>query len=390
MKQLIQPEEAFQLIKLHWPKKKTHCVHLLSASECILSEAIFLDRDQPPFDRVMMDGYALRLEDWNSGTRTFQVSSIQSAGEPAHTLEKPNSCIEIMTGAVLPHHCNVVIPYEKSKRADALVTFSELNVVPFLNVHRKGTDRKMNERILDEGTCIGPVEIGILAAIGRHEVPVYSPLKMAIVATGNELVQVHEIPEEFQIRSTNKETLTVLFRAHGARVEHFHIHDNIQSLQDFILKESELFDIICFTGGVSMGKYDFLPQVLANQNAELLFHGIQQKPGKPMLAAKFKNTLVLGLPGNPVSAIHCATRYVLPLLNTAAATVVLEQEVHNNSNLVHYKPVQRTNNTVHVLEQNGSGDFMGLIGMDGFIEVPAQTHLTMGATATFFSLYPQR
>ncbi|MFM2195169.1 MAG: hypothetical protein RL092_769, partial [Bacteroidota bacterium] len=95
-------------------------------------------------------------------------------------------------------------------------------------------------------------------------------------------------------------------------------------------------------------------------------------------------------PGNPVSAIHCATRYVLPLLNTAVGTVVLEQEVHNNSNLVHYKPVQRTNNTVHVLEQNGSGDFMGLIGMDGFIEVPAQTHLSIGATATFFSLYPQR
>lgn len=387
MKQLIQPEEAFQLTQQHWPEKKTHHVPLLSASNCILSEAIFIDRDQPPFDRVMMDGYALRLEDWNLGIRTYQVSSIQSAGEPAHTLEKPNTCIEIMTGAVLPHHCNVVIPYEKSNRVHASVTFSELNVEPFLNVHQRGTDRKKNERILNEGTCIGPVEIGILASIGMHNVPVYSSIQIAVVATGNELIQVNETPLDHQIRSSNKETLTVLLESHGARVSHFHLPDSEQSLHEFIQNEIDHFDLVCFTGGVSMGKFDFLPQALANQNAELLFHGIQQKPGKPMLAAKLKNTLVLGLPGNPVSAIHCATRYVLPLLNSKVEKLIIDQEIKNNSNLVHYKPVKRKNNCAQVIHQNGSGDFMGLLGMDGFIEVPANTILTSGTAVTFFSLY---
>ncbi|MFN5092275.1 MAG: molybdopterin molybdotransferase MoeA [Bacteroidota bacterium] len=390
MKQLIQPEEAFQLIQQHWPKKKTHRVPLLTASNCILSEAIFLDRDQPPFDRVMMDGYALRMEDWNLGIRTFQVSSIQSAGEPAHTLEKTNACIEIMTGAVLPHHCNVVIPYEKSKRVDSSVTFSELNVVPFLNVHQRGTDRKKNECILDEGTCIGPIEIGILAAIGMLNVPVYSTIQIAVVSTGNELVQIHEKPLDHQIRSSNKETLTVLLESHGAHVSHFHLPDSEQCLQEFIQNEMNHFEMVCFTGGVSMGKYDFLPQALANEKAELLFHGIQQKPGKPMLAATLRNTLVLGLPGNPVSVIHCATRYVLPLLNSKVETLVLDQEIQNNSNLVHFKPVKRKDNCAQVINQNGSGDFMGLKGMDGFIEVPANTILTSGAPVTFFSLFPQR
>jgi len=335
----------------------------------------------------MMDGYALRLEDWNLGIRTYQVSSIQSAGEPALTLEKPNTCIEIMTGAVLPHHCNVVIPYEKSNRVHASVTFSELNVVPFLNVHQRGTDRKKNERILNEGTCIGPVEIGILASIGMHNVPVYSSIQIAVVATGNELIQVNETPLDHQIRSSNKETLTVLLESHGARVSHFHLPDSEQSLHEFIQNDIDHFDLVCFTGGVSMGKFDFLPQALANQNAELLFHGIQQKPGKPMLAAKLKNTLVLGLPGNPVSAIHCATRYVLPLLNSKVEKLIIDQEIKNNSNLVHYKPVKRKNNCAQVIHQNGSGDFMGLLGMDGFIEVPANTILTSGTAVTFFSLY---
>ncbi len=390
MKHLIQPAEAFNILKDHWPSQKIISIDLMSSLNHILAESIYLDRDQPPFDRVMMDGYAIRLMDWASGVRSFQVSGIQAAGEPSLKLNAAGNCIEIMTGAVLPENCDVVIPYEKTIRKDTLVSFEIDEIKPFLNVHRKGIDRKKNECVIEANTIIGPIEIGILASVGKNQVSVFAPLNMALVATGSELVQINESPKDYQIRSTNKETLSALMQAHGARVESFHLPDHEEKLHHFIQNKIDQFDVICFTGGVSMGMFDFLPQVLKDKRAEILFHGISQKPGKPMLAAKYKNSLIIGLPGNPVSAILCAVRYLLPLLSKNEKSVLLKQEIQNDSNLTQFKPVRLENNMAYMVSQNGSGDFMGLLGVDGFIEIPSKTHLDSASKVNFFSLDQQK
>jgi molybdopterin molybdotransferase len=390
MKKLITPAEAFELIQTNWPELKTELIPIQEALNRTLAESVFADRDQPPFNRVMMDGFAINSKDWKLGTRAFIWEGIQAAGAAPKTRSLKNSCIEIMTGSVLPENCDAVIPYEKSNRKNNNVEFEIDEVTFFMNIHSKGQDKKKGQELLTSGVKIGPIEIGVLAACGVHKIKVFSKLKMAIVSTGDELVAIHEAPNDYQIRSSNKETLASLFELAGLESSLFHLPDNTDLVEQFVTQTIKNFDLICLSGGVSMGKYDFIPSALERLNAKTLFHGIAQKPGKPMLACTLKNKLVIGLPGNPVSALLGATRYILPLLEINRKEmqgVILNEIIKNNSSLFLYKPAVLKGKTAHLISQNGSGDFMGILGMDGFVEIPPMAHDSENIN---FNFYPIR
>ena len=190
MKELVTPSVAFQKISEVFPKPTEETVALHLASGRTLAEKVCSDRDQPPFNRVMMDGYAFKLSAWEKGIREFFVEGIQAAGQPPSTLKDENSCIEVMTGAVLPNECSVVIQYEKSIRKEDCVQFQIEEPKHFQNIHAKGFDQKQGDEILKEGTAIGPLEIAALASVGKAKVKVFKQFSVAIVSTGNELVEV--------------------------------------------------------------------------------------------------------------------------------------------------------------------------------------------------------
>jgi len=374
MKELISPEEAFQIVKNQFPNLHVESVPLASSSGRELAENVFSDRDQPPFHRVMMDGYAIQFSSWEKGIREFYVEGIQAAGEAPQTLKEENGCIEIMTGAVLPNDCSVVIQYEKSIRKENSVQFQIEEVKSFQNIHAKGFDKKSGELILKEGAVIGPLEMACLASVGKTRVKVKKRFNVAVVSTGNELVEVHETPSDHEIRSSNLEMLLSLLKPYGEQISVFRLSDDEQETTHFIQYELEHFDIVCFSGGVSKGKYDFVAKALEENGIDKHFHGVKQKPGKPFFFGSRNETVVFAFPGNPISVLHCATRYLIPQLkNDSIEEVKLKSSYLNKTELTVYLPafISTYKNGIRMAElihQNGSGDFMGATGANGFAE----------------------
>jgi len=375
MEELISPSAAFQKIVEVFPKLGEEVIALHLASGRTLAESVSSDRDQPPFHRVMMDGYAFQFSSWEKGIREFYVEGIQAAGEAPLTLKEESGCIEIMTGAVLPNDCSVVIQYEKSIRKGNSVQFQIEEVKPFQNVHAKGFDKKSGEVILKEGTVVGPLEMACLASVGKTKVKVKKRLNVAIVSTGNELVEVHETPSDYEIRSSNLEMLQSLLKPYCEQISVFRLSDDEQETTHFIQHELENFDIVCFSGGVSKGKYDFVAKALEENGIEKYFHGVKQKPGKPFFFGSKNETVVFAFPGNPISVLHCATRYLIPQLKyDSIEEVQLKTRYTNKSALTVYLPafISTDKNGMRMAElilQNGSGDYMGALGANGFVEV---------------------
>ncbi len=390
MEKLISPIEAFRIVKNQFPNLRDESVALASSSGRELAENIYSDRDQPPSHRVMMDGYAFQIAAWEKGIREFYVEGIQAAGEAPLTLKDENGCIEIMTGAVLPNECSVVIQYEKSIRKENSVQFQIEEVKSFQNIHAKGFDKKSGELILKEGTVVGPLEMACLASVGKARVKVKKRLNIAIVSTGNELVEVHETPCEFEIRSSNLEMLQSLLKPYCDQVSVFRLSDDEQETTHFIQRELENFDIVCFSGGVSKGKYDFVAKALEGNGIEKHFHGVKQKPGKPFFFGSKNETVVFAFPGNPMSVLHCATRYLIPQLNNnSIEEAQLKSNYTNRSALTVYLPafISTYKNGIRMAElilQNGSGDFMGAIGANGFIEILPNTEVKENDVLSFY------
>ena len=390
MQKLISPKEAFRIVKNQFPNLRDESVALASSSGRELAENIYSDRDQPPFHRVMMDGYAFQIAAWEKGIREFYVEGIQAAGEAPLTLKEESGCIEIMTGAVLPNDCSVVIQYEKSIRKENSVQFQIEEVKHFQNIHAKGFDKKFGEIILKEGTVIGPLEMACLASVGKTKVKVKKRLNIAIVSTGNELVEVHETPCEFEIRSSNLEMLQSLLKPYCDQVSVFRLSDDEQETTHFIQHELENFDIVCFSGGVSKGKYDFVAKALEGNGIQKHFHGVKQKPGKPFFFGSKNETVVFAFPGNPMSVLHCATRYLIPQLNNnSIEEAQLKSNYTNRLALTVYLPafISTYKNGIRMAElilQNGSGDFMGAIGANGFAEVLPNQEVKESEVISFY------
>jgi molybdopterin molybdotransferase len=390
MEKLISPDEAFRIVKNQFPNLKIESVALASSSGRELAENIYADRDQPPFHRVMMDGYAFQIAAWEKGIREFYVEGIQAAGEAPLTLKDENGCIEIMTGAVLPNDCSVVVQYEKSIRKEDIVQFQIEEVKHFQNIHKKGFDKKEADVVLNEGTVIGPLEMACLASVGKTKVKVKKRLNIAIVSTGNELVEVHETPSDFEIRSSNLEMLQSLLKPYCDQVSVFRLSDDEQETTHFIQHELENFDIVCFSGGVSKGKYDFVAKALEENGIEKHFHGVNQKPGKPFFFGIKNETVVFAFPGNPISVLHCATRFLLPQLNdNSIEEAQLNSNYSNRSALTVYLPafISTYKNGMRMAElilQNGSGDFMGSIGANGFVEVLPNQEVKENEVISFY------
>jgi len=382
---VLEPAQADELIGQQLQCLPIESLPLAQCAGAVLRENIYAERDQPPFDRVSMDGIALDSGTVRSGTRRLRIQATQAAGDPPLTLAEAGACIEVMTGAVVPAGCDSVVPVEQiSISSGSAEIGGDVAVDPWQNVHRRGSDSRQGALLLSAGAELRAPEIAIAASAGMARVRVSSQPMMAVISTGNELVEPGEPILPHQVRRSNTYAIAAALRSHGfQRVADDHILDDLSELRQRLKFHLETHDVLILTGGVSMGKMDLVPRALQDLGVRAVFHKVAQRPGKPMwFGVAGSGTAVFALPGNPVSAIVCLTRFVLPALFSAMGRTAPPPEkmalggpVNVGVPLTFFMPVR-----VEVDDwgrawavpkpTNGSGDFTALAGTDGFVELP--------------------
>lgn len=379
---MIRVEEASEIILGH--------ARLLPQEDCpidrvggrVLRELIYADRDFPPFDRVAMDGIAIQFSVFQEGMRRFEIEDQVPAGQQPAPLKRRNGCLEVATGAALPAGTDTVVPYEQIK-IDGEVAEIQIESVGFRqNVHRQGTDQKQGTTLLKPGRLLGPAELAILATVGKTSVAVSRPLRIAFVATGDELVTIEATPLPWQIRMSNAYALKNLLETHPVQVDTFHCLDDFYAIKNLVKEILEEYDVLMLSGGVSAGKRDFIPEVLQSSGVETLFHKVTQRPGKPMLFGQVPGgASVFALPGNPVSAFMCTCKYLIPWIEKTQGLnqppqewAFLQEPLEFKPDLTWFVPV-RIENQMGVLRAfpkpgHGSGDLANLEAANGFLELP--------------------
>jgi molybdopterin molybdotransferase len=352
----------------------------------VLRQQVHAERDQPPFDRVMMDGIAVSFSDFDSGVRRFPVQSTQAAGDPAQTLEA-GKCIEIMTGASLPNGADCIIPVEQIAVDDGVAQIeANYNAEQHQFIHVRGSDHARGAELLVPGTRITPMDIAIIASCGLAEIVVSESPGIRVISTGNELVQAGEPIEPHQIRLSNGPAMIAMLNQHGYdNCEHDHIVDDKDLLKERIAEHLDNAKVLILSGGVSMGKADYVPQVLDELAVRVVFHKISQRPGKPMwFGIGPDNQAVFALPGNPVSTLVCCRQYVIPALNAASGAssarhrfASLATDVVFKPELTYFLPVKIASaidgkQLALPVHTNTSGDFASLSGTDGYLELPLE------------------
>jgi molybdopterin molybdotransferase len=267
------------------------------------------------------------------------------------------------------------------------------------NVHQQGSDRQASDLLIPPDTLLSPAEIAVIATVGKTKVQIAQTPRVAIISTGDELVCISEMPLPHQIRQSNSFMLQAALQKQGVSAERFHLHDDKNALLTEVKDLLSRFDVLIFSGGVSKGKADFVPEVLTELGVQKLFHEVAQRPGKPFWFGRLVNgPVVFALPGNPVSTFVCFYKYVQPWvrasLGTAAAIMpraVLQQEVFFKPDLTYFLPVKVGVGTSGMLTAKpittgGSGDFAGLLYADGFLELPRhQNVFSAGEVYPLFS-----
>ena len=381
---MITTAEATQAISATLAAFAVETVPLARAAGRILQQAVLAERDQPPFDRVMMDGFALQYDSLASGNRHFTIQATQHAGDPVLTLTGADHAIEIMTGAVLPEKSDCVIPVERIDVQDGVATIEDDYKAERLQfVHPRGSDFPAGHEVLSSGRMMTPMDIAIIASCGLENVQASRQPVVRIISTGNELVPSGKPVEPHQVRLSNGPALVAMLQQQGfEQTADEHLVDEPTLLRKRLAEILDEASVLILSGGVSMGKADYVPQVLEELGVELVFHKISQRPGKPMwFGIGPEKQAVFALPGNPVSSLVCCRQYVLPALLQAsgrerprAATAVLAEDVTFNSKLTCFLPV-RTESAddgrvvATPVPTNTSGDFASLSGTDGYVEL---------------------
>ena len=385
---MIDVSEASKLIQEESQQYGTEKVLLMESVGRMLKEAVFADRDFPPFDRVCMDGIAIAKKSFDAGRRTFKIEGVQAAGSAQKELVDDNACLEAMTGAVLPKGTDVVIPYEQIEIKNNCAHVSVDAVKELQNIHLQGKDKVKGDLLIAKNRIITAAEIGVLATVGMHEVEVAKQPKILIVSTGDELVEVTENPLTHQIRRSNVYSLQALLLKLGIASKTKHLPDDKPSLLAEIEKALDSFDVVLFSGAVSKGKFDYIPEVLDRLGVEKLFHKVKQRPGKPFWFGKRNannnenNTLVFAFPGNPVSTYVNCLKYFYPWYQKSilGKELILEEAMLGQNfsfkpSLTYFLQVQLKNEsgviTAMPLSGNGSGDLANLTEADALLELPA-------------------
>lgn len=362
----------------------------------VLSDDLLADVDSPPFDKALMDGFAVRAADLPGGAGELALAGGHlAAGVTGGGTLGAGEAVAIATGAPLPAGADAVVKVEQSEPLPGgRVRLSDPTLAPGRNVMFRGTELRAGDVALPAGTVISPVAFGLCAAVGKTAVPTVPPARVAILVTGDELVEANTKPGPGQIRNTNGPMLVALTTRAGALPRYLGIgRDDEMILTSLVREGLATADVLVTCGGVSVGKRDLTPAVLAALGVETQFHQVRMKPGKPLLFGTFgpgtvankpagQAKLVFGLPGNPVSAFVGFELFVRPALRALAGLahpgpprrrLVLSDPLTSVNDRPTFHPGKLTPDGLGVapLKWAGSADLRAVLGADALLELPA-------------------
>lgn len=368
------------------PLERTSRVRLADADGRVLAATISATEDVPPFDRAAMDGYAVIAEDTFGASRhqpraVQRVETVHTGSVPTHSLAR-GECTEIATGAPMPHGGDAVVMVEETDRGADNEVRIFTPVYPRQHVGRRGADISANQVVLETGDVLTPSRLGAIAALGLADVDVFDQPTVAILSTGNEIVEPGTPLGPGQIYDINRFTLGAVIGEHGGvAVSYPRAADTIDALEAAVDSCSGN-DLVVFSGGSSVGERDFTLDVL-ERKGEVLFHGIAVKPGKPTAFGRLGGTPVLGMPGYPTSCLSNAYLLLIPLLRKLAhlpphrprtVSVPAAQRFISTTGRHQFYTV-RVENGQAVAAFKASGDITSMSQADGFVEIPAQTDI---------------
>ncbi len=386
---MIEVDEALSLVLQHAQPKGPSRSEVADAIGLILAEDITSDVDSPPHDKSLVDGYALRSSDVTGGMARLRILEEVTAGEvPTHSVAG-DTATRIMTGAPIPDGADAVVMVEQTETdGESQVTVRDDRVHPGQHIMRRATSLAIGDTVLRAGHQIRPIEVGLLSEVGRTEVAVIPRATVAILATGNELITAHETPAAGQIRNSNGPMLCALAqRAGGQSIDLGIARDERSDLEQLISDGLES-DMLVLSGGVSAGVLDLVPGVLSDLGVRQVFHKVNLKPGKPLWFGIVQrdgehNSLVFGLPGNPVSSLVCFELFVRPAIgaiasrNTGkldAARAKLACNHLQRGSRPTYWPARFIGETVEPLNWQGSADLRTLVDANCLIYFPGGDH----------------
>jgi molybdenum cofactor synthesis domain-containing protein len=384
---MIPISEAIRIVLQHTSRLEIQSVALSDSLDRVLAEDIVADCDLPPFDRAQMDGYAVRAADLATTPAQLRIVGESAAGSGWHHEMKTGEAVRIMTGAPVPPGADAVQQVELTRESDNREYVEILEPVDAgRSIVRRASEIKIGETVLRAGEDINAAMIATLASFGYAQVKVGRRPRVAIMATGSELVDVDQKPAKDQIRDSNNYTIAVYATLAGAGVERLPLAgDDTEELKKQIAEAAGRSDVLITSGGVSMGVYDFTKAALKELGAEIFFERVALRPGKPTVFARLGNALVFGLPGNPVSVtvtFNLFARTALRVMQGAIQpalteeTAVLARDLKGSLDRESYLPaILRTDGKGTLLAEplrwGGSSDFVSFARATALIIVPA-------------------
>jgi molybdopterin molybdotransferase len=375
---VIQFDEALTIALDHARPVEAERVKLTGACGRVLAEDVAADMDMPPFNKSAMDGYACRREDLG---RELRVLETIPAGQPPTKPVGPGQCSKIMTGAEVPEGADCVIMVEFTEEAgEDRIRFTGEKTQD--NVCLRGEDLETGQVVLRRGTLIHPEEVAVLATVGCAEPPVARMARLGIISTGDEIVEPSVKPGPSQIRNSNSYQLLAQARRMCVAPTYYGVAaDTRESLDELIGRALDECDVVMLSGGVSMGEFDLVPEVLRKNGVEILYDKVATKPGRPTTFGKSDRALVFGLPGNPVSTFVLFEVLVKPVLYRMMGHEFRPREFRARlDKTVRQRKIRRVNwipvvlttpGSVCPVEYHGSAHSGALCGADGLIRIPA-------------------
>ncbi len=354
-------------------------VPLEAALGRVLAVAVRADRDYPPFHRSARDGYAVHSSDVARTPARLRVIGETRAGEPSRYRIQAGESVEIMTGASGPEGADAVVMFEDATREGEYVTLHK-GVPPGKNLIKKGGEAAAGSVVLEPGATLDYPETALLAAVGEAQATVYARPRVAILSTGDEVIDISATPEPFQIRNSNAYSLAAQVRRRGGEPQVLPIAPDRLDRTRELVEQGLDADLLLLSGGVSTGKYDFVEQVLADLGAEFFFTKVAIQPGKPLVFGRVGQTPIFGLPGNPISTMVTFELFARVALDRLAGRsdsplpflqVRLGSDFHHKPVLTRFLPARLSGTygetTVNPVKWQGSGDLVAMAQADCFL-----------------------
>ena len=377
---IVNFEEALRIVEREAGRVGTlgvERVGLLEAAGRVLAERVVADRDQPGFDRSTRDGYAVRAAEVGGPLRVLgQVR----AGEAWRGTVGAGECVQIMTGAPVPVGADAVVMVEHVAVVDGVLTVrAGRSLSAGENIVPRGSEARSGETVVGVGTVMAAAEIALAASCGYPEVAVFARAGVAVIATGDELVEVAEVPGDQGIRNSNSYAIAAMVAAAGGRAERLAIARDTREDIRARVAEGRKSELVVFSGGVSMGEYDLVEEVLEEAGAKFFFTGVKMQPGKPVVFGRLGDgPYFFGLPGNPISTqvtFHCFAEPLLRALGGAGcvgpkwAQGTLGEAVTAKPGVTRLLPARMDGVTVRLVGWQGSGDLAANVRANCYAEL---------------------